>query len=284
MRLRLLSRGSDLAVLQAQMVASALRQARPDLDVVSITRSSEGDRDRRVALWAAADKGLFTADLSAALANGDADVVVHSWKDLPIASHPGTEVVGTLQRADPRDVLLVRQPVLDARPAALNILSSSPRRTWQLETSLPGLLPWPIESVKTTAVRGNIPTRLKKLVAGEGDALVVAKAALDRLLSPDAPAAVAAVLRGALASCRWMVLPLREFPTAPAQGALAIEMFASASRPSRTRRPGRPCSANARSCRRSAAAATKRSVRQCSCATTVRSRACAHGWRARPTK
>jgi hydroxymethylbilane synthase len=224
MRLRLLSRASDLATLQARLVAAALRARHPDVDVVLATQSSEGDRDRRVALWDAADKGLFTTDLSQALVDGSADLVVHSWKDLPIAPHPGTRVGATLERADPHDVLLVRRDVVAAHPASLTILTSSPRRAWQLERSLTPLLPWPVAALTTTAVRGNIPTRLAKLVRGEGDALVVAKAALDRLLSPASTHDVAQAIRASLAACRWMVLPLDAFPTAPAQGALAVEI------------------------------------------------------------
>jgi hydroxymethylbilane synthase len=74
------------------------------------------------------------------------------------------------------------------------------------------------------AVRGNIPTRLSKLIDGSARALVVAKAALDRLLSPDSPADTQRAVRGAIEGCRWMALPLKEFPTAPAQGALALEV------------------------------------------------------------
>jgi hydroxymethylbilane synthase len=224
MALRLLSRASDLATLQARLVAAAIRARHPDVDVTLATQSSEGDRDRRVALWDAADKGLFTTDLSQALVDGRADLVVHSWKDLPIASHPGTRVGATLERADPRDVLLVRRDVVTARPTALTILTSSPRRAWQIERSLTPLLPWPVATIDTIAVRGNIPTRLAKLVRGDGDALVVAKAALDRLLSPASTHDVAHAIRTSLDACRWMVLPLEAFPTAPAQGALAVEI------------------------------------------------------------
>jgi hydroxymethylbilane synthase len=224
MSLRLLSRASDLATLQARLVAAALRSRRPDLDIVLATQSSEGDRDRRVALWEAADKGLFTTDLSQALVDGRADLLVHSWKDLPIASHPGTRVAATLERADPHDVLLVRRDVVTARPASLKILTSSPRRAWQIERALRPLLPWPAATIETSAVRGNIPTRLAKLVRGDGDALVVAKAALDRLLSPAGTPDVARSIRASLDACRWMVLPLEAFPTAPAQGALAVEI------------------------------------------------------------
>ncbi len=227
MRLTLLSRASDLAVLQTRLVARALRTRWPDLDVQLVTRSSQGDRDRRVSLWAAESKGLFTADLSTTLAAGEADAAVHSWKDLPVAGSGETVIAATLERADPRDVLLVHREAVAARRPGLAVLTSSPRRAWQLGHALPSLLPWPIETVECRAVRGNIATRLTKLATGrEGDALVVAKAALDRLLSEDAPTEATEAVRAALAMCRWMVLPVRDCPTAPAQGAIAVEVRA----------------------------------------------------------
>ena len=226
MRLRLLSRASALAVLQAELVARALHRRWPGLDVVRTTRTSEGDRDRRLDLWNAAAKGAFTTDLSQQLVTDDADLVVHSWKDLPIEAYSGTTVAATLERADARDVLLVRRDVVLDRPAALNVLSSSPRRAWQLTTSLAPLLPWTTSELRMLPVRGNIPTRLTKLLTGDGEALVVAKAALDRLLSADAAPQTTGAVRTALDACRWMVLPLKAFPTAPAQGALAIEVAA----------------------------------------------------------
>ena len=225
-RVTLLSRASDLAVLQARLVARALTDHIPDLAVELATRASAGDRDSRVALWTAADKGLFTADLSQALVAGEADAAIHSWKDLPLEGGDATRVVATLERADPRDVLLVRRSAVADRRSTLTVLSSSPRRAFQIEAAAPVLLPWPVTQVRINPVRGNIPTRLRKLISGEGDALIVAKAALDRLLSGDAPGDVAAAVRGALDKCRWMVLPLRAHPTAPAQGAIAIEIAA----------------------------------------------------------
>lgn len=227
MHLTILSRASDLAVLQARMVADALIARWPDLAITLATRSAEGDRDRVTPLAAGSEKGLFTADLSGAIARGEADLAVHSWKDLPIETHPGTIVAGTLERADPRDVLLVTRDAWDRRPASLVVLTSSPRRAWQIETSISGLLPWPVDQVRTVPIRGNIPTRLRKLVgpdSTEGNALVVAKAAIDRLLSDRAKPGVAASVREAIGACLWMVLPLSRFPSAPAQGALAIEV------------------------------------------------------------
>lgn len=222
--LTILSRSSTLAVAQARQVAAAITARWPNVGTRLISRPAAGDLDRQMALAAAEHKGLFTADLSDALARGDADIVVHSWKDLPIASRPDTVVAATLARADVRDVLLVRRDAVDARPSSFHVLTSSPRRAWQLNTSLASLLPWPTEEIRTEAVRGNVPTRLEKLVRGDAHALVVAKAALDRLLGPTSPEDTVADVRRVLDRCRWMVLPLRQFPSAPAQGALAIEV------------------------------------------------------------
>src|SRR6185295_14407583 len=118
------------------LVRGALLEKFPDLQVDLLTRSVAGDRDATTPLAAMPDKGAFTTDLSDALTVGAADLVVHSWKDLPLEDRPGRHVAATLERADPRDVLLVRRDVLSAKPAALNILSSSPRRSWLLERAL----------------------------------------------------------------------------------------------------------------------------------------------------
>ena len=229
MRLRLLSRASDLARLQALLVVRALQARWPDLDVQLATRVAAGDRDTATPLASLPDKGAFTADLSEALATGETDAVVHSWKDLPLEDRPGTAIAATLPRADPRDVLLVRRDALARHPSTLAVLSSSPRRTWLLETVLPELLPWKIDEVRFLPVRGNITTRISKLVDGRpgdprADALVVAKAALDRLLGFGPPFdAAAQTVRHLIDRCAWMVMPLREVPGAPAQGALAVE-------------------------------------------------------------
>lgn len=225
MRLRILSRTSALARLQVAVVGRALKSAHPALEIEYLTRASAGDRDQTSPLWQMGDRGAFTADLSQALRENEAEIVVHSFKDLPIALPDGTQVAGALTRADPRDVLLVRRPIADEKPAALTILSSSPRRAWLLQETLPALMPWPVTSVTTQPVRGNIETRLRKLVEGEAHGLVVAKAALDRLLGFGDPfEREAGIVRGYLDQCFWMVLPMREFPWAPAQGAIALEI------------------------------------------------------------
>jgi hydroxymethylbilane synthase len=224
-RIRLLSRASALARLQAALVDRALRSAHPHLDVQCLTRTSAGDRDQSSPLWKLPDKGAFTADISHALIAGDAELAVHSYKDLPTEMPAGTRIAGALPRGDARDVLVMRKAAVTAQPEALRILSSSPRRAWLLGETLPAVLPWPVRDVAAVPVRGNIETRLNRLVRGEEHGLLVAKAALDRLLGFGPPFdREAAVVRARLDHCRWMVLPMREFPWAPAQGALALEI------------------------------------------------------------
>jgi len=227
-RLTILSRASDLARLQAMLVGRAIEAAVPGAAVTYVTRTSTGDRDDATPLAALPTKGVFTSDLSDQLVSGGVDLVVHSWKDLPLESRPETVIAATIARADPRDLLLVRRSMVEARPSTLRVLSSSPRREWLLRTTLPPLLSWPVANLEFRPVRGNIATRLHRLVEGRGDALVVAKAAIDRLLGFGAPFEEAGrTVRAALAEARWMVLPAREVPGAPAQGAIAVEVAAA---------------------------------------------------------
>ena len=230
MRVRLLSRASALARLQTTTVERALRAAHPALHIECLTRTSAGDQDQTTPLWKLPDKGAFTADISRALVDGEADIAVHSFKDLPTEMPEGTRIAGALPRADARDLLLVRKTAIDERPATLRVLSSSPRRAWLLSDAVPALLPWPVSDVQAVTVRGNIETRLRKLVDGREHGLVMAKAALDRLLGFGAPFEhEAGTIRSLLEQCRWMVMPMREFPWAPAQGALALEVATSRS-------------------------------------------------------
>ena len=224
----MLSRASSLARLQAALVERALGSAHPSLDIESLTRTASGDQDQTSPLWKLPDKGAFTADLSRALLDGDADLAVHSFKDLPVEMPAGTRIAGALPRADARDVVLIKRAAIDQESASLRLLSSSPRRAWLLGDVLPRLLPWRVTGVEAAPVRGNIETRLRKLIEGDAHGLVMAKAALDRVLGFGPPfERDAAVIRGYLDRCRFMVMPMREFPWAPAQGAIAIEIAAA---------------------------------------------------------
>jgi hydroxymethylbilane synthase len=216
-----------LARIQAYKVGEALKKAHPQVCNNYSFHESLGDRNQTDPLWQMPEKGVFTQDLRGGLLAGQFDLAVHSWKDLAIEEDPDTEIVATLPRADMRDVLLVRSERWEdaARSGRLRILTSSPRRSYNLETFLPGMLPAKLDVIEFVPVRGNVPTRVRKMWQPDADGLVVAKAALDRLLEAEQPefADTSADLKQALSQCRWMVLPLRANPAAPGQGALAIE-------------------------------------------------------------
>ena len=226
MRLVIAARKSDLARLQAYRVGDALREAHPGLEIEFHFRESLGDREQTNPLWKMPAKGVFTEDFVNGLETGEFDLVVHSWKDLPTEKREHTEVVATMKRADARDVLLVRKNVRGQNLAKWRVLSSSPRRVYFLQKAWKELSPNGSPELEFHSVRGNIPTRLTKLQQGEGECLLVAKAALDRLLTaPEAEfKSTQETLRRVLDDCDFMVIPLQVQPPAPAQGALAIEI------------------------------------------------------------
>lgn len=226
MRLVIAARKSDLARLQAERVGRALAEADPRLEIKFHFRESLGDLNQANALWEMPAKGVFTEDFVGGLESGEFDLVVHSWKDLPTENRAKTEIVATMNRADARDVLLVHRNSFQSPRKTWRVLSSSPRRAYFLGSAWKDLAPPEAPALEFQAVRGNIPTRLTKLRQGEGEALLVAKAALDRLLSSteDEFAKARETLRAVLDECEWMVLPLSLEPPAPAQGALAIEI------------------------------------------------------------
>ena len=235
--LRIAARQSELARLQARVVGAVLRERFPDVQVEFHFRESLGDKNLNDPLWKMPERGVFTEDFNEDLRQGRFDCVVHSWKDLPTEERPDSLIAATLPRADARDLLLVRRDRWDAAlsRAELRVFSSSPRRAYNLEPFLRHALPGQWKSIDFLSVRGNIPTRLRKLLAEDApaDALVLAKAAVDRLISTrdtelgDDYSAARGAIHEAFARCRWMVLPLCENPTAAAQGALAIEILRS---------------------------------------------------------
>lgn len=228
MRLVLAARRSELARIQAFQVGRTLQNQHPQINIEYSFHESLGDKNQNDPLWQMPEKGVFTQDLREGLLAGRYDLAVHSWKDLAIEDDGETEIAATLPRADMRDLMLVRKDRWEEvqRTGRFTILTSSPRRAYNLDTFLRTALPTDISELNFEPVRGNVPTRVGKMWDPGADALIVAKAALDRLL--EAPeeefAATKAELRNALSQCLWMVLPLRANPSAPAQGALAVEV------------------------------------------------------------
>ena len=231
MRLVLAARRSELARIQAFQVGRTLQNAHPQISIEYSFHESLGDKNQNDPLWQMPEKGVFTQDLREGLLAGRYDLVVHSWKDLAIEDDDETVIAATLPRADLRDLMLVRRDRWEEvrRTGRMTILTSSPRRSYNLDSFLRTALPPRIEELTFEPVRGNVPTRVRKMWNPGADGLIVAKAALDRLL--EAPeeefAATKVPLRNALSQCLWMVLPLRANPCAPAQGALAVEIKSS---------------------------------------------------------
>jgi hydroxymethylbilane synthase len=177
MNLRIGSRGSQLALWQANHIAGLLRAQGYSVEIEII--KTTGDRLQsitfaQVAQQSGTTKGLFTKEIEDALAENKVDLAVHSLKDLPTDLPEGFELAATPKRVDPRDVLVsVHYESLAALPQGARIGTSSQRRRAQLKALRPDL-----EAVE---FRGNVDTRLRKLAEGQVDAILLAAAGLDRL-------------------------------------------------------------------------------------------------------
>ena len=196
------TRRGELALAQTQSVIAALRARHADVEIRIKEMTSAGDRDRRTALWDLKDTGFFTSRLEEALLAREADVAVHSFKDLPTRQREGLAVTAVWDRHWPQDCLLARQPVeaLEALPAGARVGTSSLRRGAQLRYLRPDL--------ELVSLRGNVRTRIEKLQATELDAIVLARAGLERLN---------------LTERISFTFDPEQFIPAPAQGALAIQ-------------------------------------------------------------
>jgi hydroxymethylbilane synthase len=172
--LRIATRKSQLALWQAQHVATLLRQAHPGLEVVLVPMLTQGDRIQDRSLAAIGGKGLFIKELEVALEEQRADMAVHSMKDLPGDLPLGLTIAAVLERADPRDALVTAKSAgLEDLPRGARVGTSSLRRQAQLLAVRPDL--------KIETLRGNVDTRLRRHDAGEMDAIVLACAGLTRL-------------------------------------------------------------------------------------------------------
>jgi len=198
-RLRLGTRASPLARVQAEGVRAALAARHPGLTVELVFVRTTGDRVTGP-LAAAGGKGLFVKEIEEALLDGRIDAGVHSMKDVPARLAAGLVIGAVPERADARDVLIGGDGGLAGLPPGARIGTASPRRRAQLLAHRPDLV--------VVLLRGNVDTRLRKWRAGEVDALLLAAAGLARLGISE-PAA--------------QPLPVDEFLPAVGQGALALE-------------------------------------------------------------
>ena len=170
--LKIGSRGSQLALWQANHISALLRERghQIELEIIKTT----GDKIIDVALAQVGTKGMFTKEIEDALAEGRVDLAVHSLKDLPTELPPGFELAAITERVNPRDVFVsVQYDCLDAMPKGAKVGTSSLRRQAQLKAFRPDLAIHPL--------RGNVDTRVRKLEEGEYDGIILAAAGLTRL-------------------------------------------------------------------------------------------------------
>ncbi len=199
MRLRIGSRGSQLALWQANHIASLLRGEGHQVEIEII--HTTGDKITDVALAKVGAKGMFTKEIEEALADKRVDLAVHSLKDLPTELAAQFEIAAIPKREDPRDAFCsVKYSGIEALPQGARVGTSSLRREAQLRAVRPDLVVHPL--------RGNVDTRLRKLESGEYDAIILASAGLRRL--------------GKTERIR-QVLPVEMVCPAAGQGALGIE-------------------------------------------------------------
>ena len=224
--LNIISRSSTLAKIQAQMVGSAISNKHPQISLNYILTKTSGDVNQNLDISKSSTMGVFTSDISDQVANEEDSIAVHSWKDFPIEKNKKTNIYGTLKRADMRDMLFLKPELKNLKYIdKLTIMTSSPRRRYALETNLSNLIPVSYGKISFIDIRGNIDTRLKKFMTGEAHGIVVAKAAIDRILEYEKYNNTSiSPIQTCLKASQWMILPLSLFPSAPAQGAIGIEV------------------------------------------------------------
>ena len=195
------SRGSKLALIQAEFVAARIREVNSDVEVSIEKVVTEGDRKRHVLLEHMEGIGFFVKELEEALLDGRIDMAVHSLKDMPTQIPSGLCLVAVTERLDPRDILVSRGESLAKLASGGRIGTGSPRRAVQLNACRPDL--------EAISIRGNVDTRMRKVANGECDGVILAAAALKRL------------------GCEERIneyLSTEQFLPAVGQGVLAIEM------------------------------------------------------------
>jgi len=201
------TRASALASAQTALVVELLTAAQPVLECETMVIATAGDRTQASGepLPEIGGKGLFTAELERALAEGDIDLAVHSLKDLPTEDAPGVVIGAVCAREDVRDCVVSRdRRPLDELPEGAVVGTSSLRRVAQVRRRRPGL--------EVRSIRGNVDTRIRKVHDGEFDAVILAAAGVRRLGLDDEVA-------------EW--LPVGTMLPAPGQGALAIQCRAA---------------------------------------------------------
>ncbi|MCW8854772.1 MAG: hydroxymethylbilane synthase [Gammaproteobacteria bacterium] len=172
--IRIATRKSPLALWQAEEVTRQLKQHHPDIKIELVKMTTKGDKILDAPLAKVGGKGLFVKELEQGMLDGDADIAVHSMKDVPVEFPPGLHLPIIMEREDPRDAFVSNHYVsLDELPADARIGTSSLRRQLQIKNTMP--------DARMLDLRGNVNSRLQKLDNGDYDAIILASAGLIRL-------------------------------------------------------------------------------------------------------
>ncbi|MEM5873949.1 MAG: hydroxymethylbilane synthase, partial [Acidilobaceae archaeon] len=201
MKLRVATRGSKLSIAQTLLALESIKTVYPELEFEIVTIKTKGDILRDKPLYEIAEVGIFEKEVNQAVLRGEADIAVHSLKDLPSRFSDEMEVVYAPPRDSPHDALVSRRVGVkspEELPEGAIVGTSSLRRIAQLRFFN--------DKLRIENIRGNLDTRLKKLESGAYDAIVVAEAGLLRL-KVDVP---------------YIRLPLVPFTPAPGQGIVAV--------------------------------------------------------------
>ncbi len=222
----MIGRDSRLSRLQLQIVQRRIEEAFPGIQVVQLHRSSRGDALQDIPLQTVEGQDFFTQDIFAALSTGEADIAVHSLKDMSSEHFFSSQEFAVVDRDDPRDLAIFNPGILEkiSRGQTIVIGTCSPRREEMATAFLKKALPQLRDNIhiETRPIRGNVETRLRKLDNGEYDATILAAAGLNRLLRSDIDAPL---IRSLLDQKKLMLLPLIDCVPAPCQGAIVAEAY-----------------------------------------------------------
>ena len=212
-KINLGTRGSELARAQALLVEKAIRREHPNVAIETKIIVTRGDA--KIVDLRAGRKGLFTAEIERALTAGDVDIAIHSAKDLPSETRLGVHIAAVLPRAPVNDVLISKHSGgLASLPHGATVATGSVRRQRQLH--------WKRADLKIVDLRGNVPTRLRKLAENEWDGIVLARAGLERLGFSATQTEIGCEGRQFFVE----ILPCELFVAAGGQGIIALQIRA----------------------------------------------------------
>ncbi|MDQ3016172.1 MAG: hypothetical protein M3R25_05565, partial [Bacteroidota bacterium] len=224
-RVKIICRSSRLSLLQAEIVRKKIEVALPGISVEVIGRTSRGDRESCIPLTSLEGSDFFTEEIFDALYQGEADIAVHSLKDMSAQHYFSHDAFAIMDRDDPRDIAIFNPDILLKIKCGepLIIGTCSPRRESMATTFLRQALPQLSESIviETQSIRGSVESRLEQLHQGRYDGTILATAGLNRLLRSDAGTYIKYLLKDK----RIMILPLIECTPAPCQGAIVAEAY-----------------------------------------------------------